>query len=231
MSISQCFIVLYALTIFNPLLTMEIKSMPKISSDFSETSDTEKRIRLEELLNKNDNNPSAALAYIAYKGKAAELVKPLIDKGADLYRPFPPPSTFSHLHIACARGHLATAEALISCGANVNARDDLGYVPLHYVFKNTRLRNPLTCDKYKTTTRDQITCAALLLYKGANPDIPFDSTNATTPLTFALYHYEFEVATLLIRFGATITKDDIKLALYNASDNLRDALKDRDLYL
>lgn len=56
------------------------------------------------------------------------------------------------LHMAARRGNVEAAEALLECGANIEARDSLGETPL---------RRAVNCGK--------ISIAALLLAKGANP--------------------------------------------------------------
>jgi truncated hemoglobin YjbI len=56
------------------------------------------------------------------------------------------------LHMAARRGHLEVAEALLDCGANIEARDSLGETPL---------RRAVNCNKFEL--------ASLLLSRGADP--------------------------------------------------------------
>ena len=56
------------------------------------------------------------------------------------------------LHMAARRGNVEAAEALLDCGANIEAGDSLGETPL---------RRAVNCG--------QVGVAALLLARGANP--------------------------------------------------------------
>jgi truncated hemoglobin YjbI len=70
------------------------------------------------------------------------------------------------LHMAARRGNVEAAEALLECGANIEARDSLGETPL---------RRAVNCGKTSV--------AALLLAKGADPHSP--GKKGLTPLSAA----------------------------------------------
>jgi ankyrin repeat protein len=70
------------------------------------------------------------------------------------------------LHMAARRGNLKIAEALLDCGADVDARDSLGDTPL---------RRSVNCG--------QIELAALFLAKGA--DVHSPGNKGLTPLQAA----------------------------------------------
>jgi truncated hemoglobin YjbI len=70
------------------------------------------------------------------------------------------------LHMAARRGNVEVAEALLGCGADIEARDSLGETPL---------RRSVNCNK--------IEVAALLLSRGADPNSR--GSKGLTPLTAA----------------------------------------------
>ncbi len=70
------------------------------------------------------------------------------------------------LHMAARRGNVEAADALLECGANIEARDSLGETPL---------RRAVNCGKTGV--------AALLLAKGADPHSP--GSKGLTPLSAA----------------------------------------------
>jgi ankyrin repeat protein len=70
------------------------------------------------------------------------------------------------LHMAARRGNVEVAEALLDCGADIEARDSLGETPL---------RRSVNCNK--------IEVAALLLSRGADRDSR--GSKGLTPLTAA----------------------------------------------
>jgi ankyrin repeat protein len=70
------------------------------------------------------------------------------------------------LHMAARRGNVDVAEALLDCGADIEARDTLGETPL---------RRSVNCDKTEV--------AALLLSRGA--DRHSKGSNGLTPLLAA----------------------------------------------
>jgi len=70
------------------------------------------------------------------------------------------------LHMAARRGNVEVAEALLECGANIEARDSLGETPL---------RRAVNCD--------QTGVATLLLARGA--DLHSLGSKGLTPLSAA----------------------------------------------
>jgi ankyrin repeat protein len=81
---------------------------------------------------------------------AADAVKALIQGGAQVDA-CEGVKRCTALHMAARRGHVDVAEALLACGANIEARDSSGETPL---------RRAVNCG--------QTNVAALLLAKGAN---------------------------------------------------------------
>ena len=84
------------------------------------------------------------------------------------------------MHLAADGGHEEIVELLIANGADVNAKDDDGYTPLHYAL---RLRKEV---------------AELLISKGADVNA---EENGITPLDFAIELSDPEAAKLLRKHG------------------------------
>jgi truncated hemoglobin YjbI len=78
------------------------------------------------------------------------VVRALVEKGADV-NAHDGVKHCTALHMAARRGNVLVAEALLDCGANIEARDSLGETPL---------RRAVNCAKLE--------CAALLLSHGAD---------------------------------------------------------------
>ena len=66
--------------------------------------------------------------YDACKSGDIEVVKLLLDKGADINQVNS--DGITPLSISCLSGHLATSELLISSGADINQADSNGLTPL-----------------------------------------------------------------------------------------------------
>jgi truncated hemoglobin YjbI len=95
----------------------------------------------------------------------ATVIKALIQAGADV-EACEGVKRCTPLHMAARRGNVAAAEALLDCGANIEARDSLGETPL---------RRAVNCVK--------IDVARLLLARGADPHSV--GSKGLTPFTAA----------------------------------------------
>jgi ankyrin repeat protein len=93
------------------------------------------------------------------------------------------------LHYAAQRGHKEIAELLISKGADVNAKGEDGWTPLH-----------------EAAWDDRKEIAELLISKGA--DVNAKNDIESTPLHHAAYYGHKEVAKLLIAKGADVNAKD-----------------------
>jgi truncated hemoglobin YjbI len=96
---------------------------------------------------------------------AAQVVRLLVRAGADVHADDGVKRT-TPLHMAARRGNVGIAEALLDCGARIDARDSLGETPL---------RRAVNCDK--------VAVAAALLRRGA--DARSVGSKGLTPLEAA----------------------------------------------
>lgn len=81
-------------------------------------------------------------------------------------------------------GHLVTVRELIASGADVNATDDDDWTPLHSVAMS-----------------DHVDLARLLLDSGARVDAGTHGISGATPLSYALFYAQREVAAVLAAAG------------------------------
>lgn len=95
------------------------------------------------------------------------------------------------LHLAVQNGHAETVKVLLNRGANVAARDYMGFMPLHYAAKH-----------------DHPPCAKILLDRGAPINAP-TSKHKLSPLHIAASANSFSTARLLVDRGAAINPRDI----------------------
>jgi ankyrin repeat protein len=98
---------------------------------------------------------------------------------------------YTALHYAASNGHVVCAKVCVEMGANVNARDDLGYTPLH-------------------VASEHVEVASVLLDAGAIMDVTYD--RGWTPLYHAFYVDQVDMARFLIDRGARIS--NVKLDKY-----------------
>jgi truncated hemoglobin YjbI len=111
------------------------------------------------------HTPLYSLANEYSSSDGGRIVRPLVEGGANVNAS----DGVKHctpLHMAARRGSLEIAEALLDCGADVDARDSLGDTPL---------RRSVNCDK--------IPVASLLLARGA--DVQSVGNKGLTPLLAA----------------------------------------------
>ncbi len=120
-------------------LLLSIAGDLSLESDINALAQTNRRLYF--LLNivsyrfsvRRGNN--SALRWAAFHG-FFDLVRMLLDIGANV-RATPRNSThLTALHLASAEGHLPIVEALIESGADVNAQTSTGFTPLHKAVSN-----------------------------------------------------------------------------------------------
>jgi len=119
----------------------------------------------------------------AIEMKNLELVKLLVEHGADVNPKFPNPNPLSE---AAAAGSKEIILYLLEKGADVNRIDDMGFAPVH----NAVL---------KKVNSEILT---LLLEHGANPDIK--DPNGETPLFYAVRNRDPEKVKVLLDHGARL---------------------------
>ena len=119
-----------------------------------------------------------------HEARNVEVVRLLIEKGAKYTRD---KSGCTPLHGAATRGNVEVAKLLISSGANVNARDTIGWTPLHFA--------------------ENVEVAKLLISSGAN--VNARGIAGVTPLHFASIGSNVEVVKLLVSSGANVNARDI----------------------
>lgn len=90
------------------------------------------------------------------------------------------------LLVAAAMGHVKVAALLIENGADVNAKENNGFTPLH-----------------RAAAKDHVKVAALLIEKGADVNAK-DEIQGNTPLHTAAFDGHLDMATLLIKNGADV---------------------------
>ncbi len=113
----------------------------------------------------------------------AQVVKTLLESGAQPNLPSQNQMHVTPLHSAAASRHVAIAAELLARGARVDARQEGGYTPLHAAAQN-----------------GQMDMVRLLLDHGAEINVRAD--DGKTPLAFALAQVHDEVAELLRERGA-----------------------------
>jgi ankyrin repeat protein len=127
------------------------------------------------------NSKDASLVYVAATTGGKDLVTLLISHGADLDDA---KSGETALHSAIAEGHLDVARLLINNGANVNARNQSGRTPLHFV----------------ASLVDDPDLAELLIQHGAHVNAR-ESKFGATPLSLTVGRRNVRVAAVLRRHG------------------------------
>jgi len=158
--------------------------------------------------------------YIASYQGYTEIVRTLVDRGADLHAKCDDSDEnyedldnldLTPLHVAVAAGRSEVAGMLLEHGADVNRRDDLGRSPLHIA----------SCRPYNDPSGVAPGIVRLLLDHGSNPNartkrgliftvngrLVFDNIK-WTPLHFAAFEGRVEVVQLLLDYGADVNRSD-----------------------
>ena len=117
-----------------------------------------------------------------------------VEPVAEAAKPEPPPepkktkATYINIHRAAEKGNIEAVKQYIAAGSDVNAKDNNGWTPLHYVANKE--------------------VAELLIDEGADVNKKI-SQEGITPLHFAAWQGRSEIAELLIAEGADVNaKDD-----------------------
>jgi len=155
----------------------------------------------------NENNQSAlyhALESIFHDDSNPNLssVNLLLDYGADTNTVTS--SGKSPLYMACSRGHTATVQRMLNCGAKVN------------VSKGEKSPLNVACENR------HVAVVELLLNEGADPNVPEEiADQCSYPLHIAAAGHSVELVTLLLNHGANINSVDasgntaLHLAIYD----------------
>jgi cytohesin len=162
---------------------------------------------------KNNNNGSTPLHIAAYKGHV-EIVKILLDRGADLNAK--DNTGHAPLHWAAIEGHVDVVRVLLDRGANPNAKNNTGHTPLHNAayFGHVEIVKILLDRGADLNAKDNTGHAPLhwaaieghvdvvrvLLDRGANPNAK--NNTGHTPLHNAAYFGHVEIVKLLLERGA-----------------------------
>jgi ankyrin repeat protein len=130
-----------------------------------------------QLINIKDKEGRTPL-YWASRGVHIEMIKLLIEKGADVNAR--DKNNITALHNLASQGHKEAAELLIAKGADLNIKDNAGWIPLNYAIIYGGHREVVK----------------LLISKGS--DINNKDKSNQTPLLYAIYGNHKEVVNLLI---------------------------------
>ncbi len=129
---------------------------------------------LPESIDRHAPDGFSAIGFAAYFGHT-ELLKFLIEWGADFEAPSANPMQVRPLHSAVAHSDpshaAAIANPLLEAGADANAQQPGGHTPLHEAVLN-----------------DNVELARLLLTYGANPHVSDDEGNSALQLAYAIEH-------------------------------------------
>ena len=155
--------------------------------------------------NQSDNIAWTPLRYASERGHA-DIVRTLLDRGADINRGARLANDVTYLHHAAKSGDVGTVRVLLDAGSDVNARDRSGGTPLHYavlaqVLDATSVGQTLiaagagvtVADNYGATSLHRAAESAnlalveILLNAGAN--VHATDCGALTPLHYAANHH------------------------------------------
>src|SRR5437899_4123066 len=89
------------------------------------------------------------------------------------------------MHLPAYSNHISIAKRLIALGADINAKDHVGYTPLHEAARDGNRA-----------------CAELLLKHGA--DLTIVDNKNDTPLETAIYYGYLDLANILVDHGAPL---------------------------
>ena len=189
------------------------------------TRDWERRVTAEPRVKEMLSGGFTPLLF-AVREDCLECVKILLEAGAD--KTLPDPDNVSPLILALINMRFDIAKYLIEAGADVNQWDYYGRTPLYAVADTNIVPAGTRDDLPPVQNSTGIEIAAMLLERGANPDlrlklappprnIVFDRahdnpflTTGSTPLQRAAYSADLEMMELLLTNGA-----DVQLANIN----------------
>jgi hypothetical protein len=158
-------------------------------------------------VNARDKDQNTPLDYAAWRGGNTDVVKLLIEKGANVNEV----GEAGPLHLAARTGRTDVAKLLIEKGADVNARDNIRqWTPLHEAanFGNTEV-------------------AKLLIEKGA--DVNAKDKWQSTPAMVAEQHNHVEFAAMLRKQGGGSVRQDFDALVKKVASNVYVTISDEDL--
>jgi len=191
-------IFIFLLFLFSSLL-MACASSQQITKETSEDSNAKIKTLVDRGGNINERDPKTGKTplHVAVDNKQTELVKSLIEKGADVNAT--DNEKYTPLTLAVQSNNKDVVNILIERDADVDARDSSGYTPLLWA-----------------TYSGNVEIVKILIDGGADVDI--DDSYGTTPLIIAVSSGHFEIAKLLIEEDADVLAMDSRS--YKASDHL-----------
>ncbi len=195
------------------------------------SNEVEQLIKTELLVNAKDAITGKTTLHCAASRGHAELVKLLIDAGADVHAK--DPSSWTALARAAQKGHVDAMKQLIAAKANVDVRGIGGWTILHDIVtsENTEAARVLieagahvnakstmgTTVLKKAVESGHPEMVKLLIQAGAN--VHARNKNSSTLLHIASANCRSEVVKVLIEAGALIDTKDLRgqTALHNAA--------------
>jgi cytohesin len=180
----------------------------------------------------------------AYEGDVAT-VQRLLDGNPALVNARAQERNFAPLHLAVMADRAAVAQLLLARGAEVEARDELGWTPLHHAV-SVAVQELLVANGANVGARDnggrtplhvaalsgRADLAQFLLARGADVNAR-DSEDGVTPLHMAAFNGQRPVAELLLVSKADINARDregqtpLTLALKRGQTAIADFLRQR----
>ena len=161
-----------------------------------------------EVLN-DDSKQKIKPLHLASKKGHIEIVKLLIDNGAELEARMTDGTT--PLHLASLHNQLPVVELLLAKGVNINVEKESGRTPL-----------------YSACEKNNVEIVNALLKKGANPNIirHIPQKYNDSPLRLAIRNCNLDIIKLLIQYGATEV-DNHYSGFINCDENVGKYLIDK----
>lgn len=100
------------------------------------------------------------------------------------------PKGETQLHVACRAGQLEKVQAIVETGADVNAKDNAGWTPIHEVING------------KGAVENKANILRIICEKGGDVNA-FGGSNEETPLHFAVQVGSESLVEILLEFGAS----------------------------
>lgn len=163
---------------------------------------------------------SFSVLFYAARGGKVEMIKYLIDNGADVNKANALGMT--PLMAAVYDGRYKAFRYLVKRGARLNVKDNIGYYPLHYAAKadNTEIAANLISlgadiniqdeigqtPLYKAIGNGHLKVAEFLIDNGAK--VNYRDNAGVTPLHVAVYNKQHKIIEMLIRKGAKVNVYD-----------------------
>ena len=149
-----------------------------------------------------------------------------LDKGVDVNAKTNWGDGGTPLHWAAYEGRKEVVELLVAKGADVNTKEEEGYMPLDFaiISENTEIADLLLEHGGKSGANDSIQVAASVgnieavkRHLAAGADVNAKDVDGLTPLFFAVYYDHNEIVELLIAHGADVDTEEEAFFLSNAT--------------